>query len=324
MDIFRTEVMVGLVEKFPRPELLGLKIAKPEMIPGQVAKWDVMKRGRDMAEFNVPGAEANIVSLMGRERKTQTMAYIREKKTLDALTMYWLRRPGEESKQYAERAVLDELDDLDKRVSNRIEWMVWQMMTGTMTYNGNNVQFTVDYGLASTHKPVLANSAKWNLVNDADPINDLRRWKSLIEEDSGVSPDTVYLTSKQMGNLVANSKVRDLLKATFGGTGGVVSRIKELIMLDLNLELVEYNAGYVPEGGSFTRFIDEDHIIMTAGDDFCNLQYGASLDHKAKGKPGKFSKSWEEEDPSARVILIEVYCLPVLKKVENIVYAKVQ
>jgi hypothetical protein len=230
--------------------------------------------------------------------------------------MYWLRRPGSEQVQFAEAGVRGELADLNSLVDRRVEWMIWKMISGNLAVNQSDVKFSIDYGIASSHKPAVTTS--W-AGSSADILADLTAWKKLIARDGGEVADTLFLTETVMGYLVENQKVRELL-AYQGGRDLVESgRIPRL----LGLDLVVYDAGYVPEGGNFTPFIPDDHVAMTAGKDFWTLIEGASLDVRAQGRPGKFAKSWEEEDPSIRQILVEWAVLPVLKKPDNVVYAAV-
>jgi len=315
--------MTKLVQKFPRPNLIGLEMAKKRSvkISGQIAKWDVIHNSRNMAPLTVPGAEATPTGLMSKEKKTSEMAYTRVKKTLDAQTMYWVRQPGTENAQEGEQAVMRELNDLDFMVDQRNEWLFWQMHTGALAYDENGVKIDIDYGVAASHKPTAA--VLWSDTANADPLANITAWCKVIEEDGGVAPDKLYLHRTAMGYLKDNVKVQAMLKNLFKSSDGITSRIKELILADTGLEIIVYSAGYVPVGGSFTPHIAANKAIITAGDDYFDYQEGSSLDIKAKGRPGKFSKSFEVEDPSERTVLEEHYRLPVLTQVERMACATI-
>lgn len=315
--------MTKLVQKFPHPNLIGLTMAKKRSIKinGDTAKWDVIHNSRHMAPLTVAGAEAVPTGLMAKEKKTSTMAYTRVKKSLKASTLYWLRQPGTENTQEGEQAVRRELNDLDFQVDQRNEWLFWQMHQGALAYNENGVNIGIDYGLAASHKPTAA--VLWSDTANADPLANLEAWCKEIEEDGGVVPDKIYLHRTAMGYLKNNVKVQAMLKNLFKSSDGITSRVRELVLADLGLEIIVYSAGYVPEGGSFTPHIPSNKVIITAGDEYYDYQEGASDDLDAKGLPGKFSKSWQPPDPSSRQILIEHHRLPVLTQVEQLACATI-
>lgn len=316
LSVLDHRVLTKMVELFPVKDLAGLSRIPREPAAAGIAEWDEVKNSRHLADFTTPGAEAKTTALRTVTHQIANLAYIREKKMLSAPTMYWLRRPGSDQVQFAEGGVRAELADLNNLVDRRVEWMIWKMLSGNLAVSQNDIKFSIDYGIVSSHKPTVTTS--W--ANPAaDVLADLTTWKKLIARDSGEVADTLFLTETVMGYLVENQKVRDLLAYQGGRELLESGRLPHL----LGLDLVVYDAGYVPEGGSFTPFIPDDHVVMTAGKDFWALIEGASLDVRAQGRPGKFAKSWEEEDPSIRQILVEWAVLPVLKKPDNAVYAAV-
>jgi hypothetical protein len=308
--------MTELVRKFPTPQFIGAQLFPEKSIISNTAEWDEIHQNRDIASYTNPDAEANIVDRRGVLHKTATVATIREKKNLSGSTMAWLRRPGTENTQYGEEAVRDELAELNNRIERRRELSRWQALTGTLTVDEAGTKFTVDYGIAVAHKPTVGTT--WSDVS-ADIITDLNDWKKLIREDSGEEPTTVYLHETVMGHMIRNTGIQALMGEQLKTQilqNGYITKV-------LNLTFVVYSAGYVPSGGSFTPFIDEAYIIMTTGSKFGMELVAPSIDPKSGFRPGKFSKSYQQEDPAGVTVLVEVNSLPVITKVENIVYAKV-
>lgn len=321
LKVFETEVMIDLVQKFSYPDLMGLSDIRQTDVPGQTAIWDEVHLSRNCAPLTVPGAEATRSDLMKKVARSAQMAYTRVKKALDGKTMYWVREAGKgHNVQQAENVVTRELADLDFQVAQRTEWLIWEAMKGQINYSDDSVAINVDFGLPAEHKPIAA--PLWSDTIDADPLANIRAWVQLIKKSGGKKPTTLFVNGETMTLLMQNHKVRDMLKSVFG-TGTLTSRISELILIDTGLKVVEQSNGYVPVGGTFTYLLPATNVIISPGFEALELLNGASLDHKAKGRPGKFSKSWEEEDPSTRVLLVEHYRLPVVKNVEQVVYAKV-
>ena len=314
LTILQHQVMTAVVRKFPTPQFIGKALFPEKPIDSDTAKWDVIHQNRDMADYVVPDGEGNVVARLGIKQQSSTVACLKEKKQLKGSTLAWLRKPGTEHTQIAEQAVKDELADLDSRLEFRREWARWQAISGTLTVNQAKVKFTVDYGIDVSHKPTTATA--WSDVS-ATIIKDLTDWKELIQQDSGEQATTVYVNSKVMSYMVQNTGIKSLMGEQLKTQilqSGYITRV-------LGLNFIVYDAGYVPAGGSFTKFVPDDKAIMVTGSQFAEEQTAPSTDPKSGYKPGKFSKSWIEEDPAGIWVLIELNSLPVIKKVENIVYA---
>ncbi len=316
LSILQHKVMTNLVNKFPTPQFIGKALFPEKPIDSDTAKWDEIHQNRDMADYVSPDAEGNVVARLGVIEKSSTVACLKEKKQLKGSTMAWLRKPGTEHTQIAEQAVRDELTDLDSRLEFRREWARWQALSGTLTINQANVKFSVDYGIDASHKPTVTTA--WSDVS-ADIIGDLVNWKELIQKDSGEMATTVYLNSKVMSYLIKNTGIKNLMGEQLKTQilqSGYITRV-------IGLNFIVYDAGYVPAGGSFTKFITDDKVIMVTSSPFAEEQVAPSTDPKSGFRPGKFSKSWTVEDPSGIWVLIELNSLPIIKKVENIVYADI-
>ncbi len=334
-NVLRTEVITGLVRKFmpTANEFVGMALAPRKgssKFPGQTATWDVFQRGRHAAEYNSPGSPAKRQRNMVKQSISTTCAYIREAKALSAKTLYWLRQPGGQfNSQYAEQGVRDELEDLNGIVDRRVEQSIWEMFSGTLTVNQADVKFTVDYGMDGSHKPTVATS--WADLANADPLADLRAWKKLIQRDGNGLATDVYMNETVMGYLVDNAAVRSLIEKT----PSLQRQIAETgwITRWMGLNFHVNDRGITPLGGAFTPYIGEDKVIMIdkgnsdpggkVTNDLFDILEGSSLDIQAQGNPGKFSKSWEDHDPSARQILVEWYEIPALQQPELVVYADV-
>lgn len=323
LKVFDVEVMIDLIQKFDYPILMGMNaIGKGINCPGQIAVWDEVHLSRNMSPLTVPGGEAVYSNLTKKVARSAQMAYTRVKKSLDAKTMYWVREAGNKGAAVAqaENAVVREMKDLDFQVAQRTEWMIWETFKGGFTYNSDDVKVVVDFGLPAANKPTAV--PLWTDTANSDPLANIRAWVQQIMKAGGKKPTNLYINGETLTLLMQNDKIRDSLKAVFG-QGTLTSRIKELILVDTGLAVVEQSSGYVPIGGTFTYFLPAANVILSSGFDAIDLLNGNSLDHKAMGRPGKFAKSWEQEDPSTKILLVEHYRLPVLRNVEEVVYATV-
>jgi hypothetical protein len=152
ISLLEPVVLRGVVEKFVTPEtLLLLNRLDQTPWPFPSATWDVVKGSRAVAKPNVPNSEAHIISRLGRSQESAAFIYLREKKVFEPTTLHWLRTPGEIARINAEQAVLREINDLNQRFDNFMEWSCWQALGGAIQYNYADVQATVDYKFPSSH-----------------------------------------------------------------------------------------------------------------------------------------------------------------------------
>lgn len=323
ISILNPTVLNGLVEKFTAPETyVGISslFSRREPSLDPTAKWDVIEGNREIAAPNVPNSEAHIVPHLGVGERTASFIYLREKKVFKPTTMRWLRTPGELAAKNAEKTVLREVRDLDRRFDAFAEWCVWQAMTGGIVLNYPDVKANVDYGFSSSHKPqpVVA----WNdgAKTVASLLGDLTAWKRLIALDGRVPATDVWLNGPTFDLVIAilasdtrpilSDRMRDELLGT-----GVVTGL-------FGLTWHIYDLGYVDAAGAEQTYIAENAVIITssANNPFYVMEGPSADDSAPQNHIGKFVKTWKEEDPSARQHLEEWSFLPIIERPEQIVY----
>jgi len=319
-------VLTNLVRMFERSteDFYGLNIFKvgaKQKIMGSTAGIDIIYNPRHMAGYRHPEAPAAKQKRRTVKHIDVTMPVIKESVDISADTLKVLRAPGTEHQQWGQAMVAGEADALDILVENRREWARWQIMQfGKVDYaptNADEIAFSLDFGMASTHKPALSGTARWSQSSTCDPISDIKGWKKIYVRDSGKVAKYGIMTSEVMDYLIASTKVRELLG----------DRLKDEIFLmgviakAVNLTFVVYDQGYVPEGGSFTNFLGTDKFILWSGDPFPEYE-GIFCDLAAK-TPGKFSKAFEIDDPSGITLIEGVRGLPSGERVEELFCATV-
>ncbi len=319
INLLNPTILNGVVEKFTVPDsLVGLTLLPRVAHPFPVATWDVVRGSRELARANVPGSAAHVVKQLGVAQMSARFLYVREKKALEPTTIHWLRAPGQLAAANAEAAVLRETQDLANRVDRFMEFTVWQMFSNTLTVTQPDVNVTINYGIAASHRPTAAVS--WSDPS-ADIIGDINTWKRLVTRDGQTNLNFVFANSITLERLTKNTEIKNLMSERqseeFLNTGAITGL--------LGLTWVEYDIAYVDINGDEQRFIPDDRLVMFSDDrQPWQMASGPSADDEApRGHTGRFSKTWQEKDPSARIVLIEDHFLPVLLRVENIVYATV-
>lgn len=341
ISLFQPTVLRGVVEKFTAPESLTLLSRAPVTPwPYPSAQWDVIRGSRAIARPNVPNSEAHIVPRLGRSQETASFIYLREKKTFEPTTIHWVRTPGELARVNAEKAVLREVTDLNTRFDNFAEYALWQMFTGTLVLDYNDVNTTVDYKLPTSHKPTASTS--WATATPKQIVNDVRTWKRLISRDGRVAAQEAYATELTISyifdsfastgstaaNFMGGNLLSDRMKDQYYQTGvlpgfmGLTWKPQEAVFDSSGAAY----SGNPTDPGAETLFLADNKLILgnfTENRPFELIEGPTADDSAPEGFTGKFSKTWKDPDPSARQILLEWNFLPVLTRPEQFIYASV-
>ena len=330
ISLLKQNLLTGLIEKYVAPpESVGRNLFKETTHPFTEAKWDVIKGSRERSVPTLPNREAKIVAQLGIGQKTASFIYVREKKAFEPTTIRWLREPGEMARANAEATVRRETKDLNQRLERLEESYCWEALQGVITIDEVDVKATIDMGIDATHKPT--STIKWEHKStgtdpavdyyDADIIGDIFAWKKLIRQDTGFDATEIYLPGDVMEFVYRNWYIRSLFSEKHKWQYLQSAVIEGLLGLNWHT----FDGGYETAAGVFTQYINAKKIIMMAkgGNPFQILK-GLSADHDApKNHTGKFSKSWQTKDPSARFFLIEENFLPIIQRPDNLVVATV-
>lgn len=334
ISLLKPTVLNGVIETLTAPqELQGIRLLPREPHPFPTVVYDTIRGSRLLATPNVPNSEAHIAPKLGIGQLTAGYLYVREKKVFEPTTMYWLRQPGTLAQKRAEAAVIREVQDLSDRVDRFMEYCIWRgMFTGSLVINEADVKVNVNFGIANTHKPVLASTDKWDYTSGTNPVSGLTNyiapirdqvnaWKRLVSRDGMANLNTAYMNAYTADIMMRNTvftgnMISDRQKDEFLRTNSIPG----LWGIDWNVYDLAYESG-----GSVIPFIPDGVVVFFAseGRPFEMLE-GPSADFGAPpDSTGRFTKTWQEEDPSARQALIEENFFPALYKPDQVIYAKV-
>jgi len=337
ISLLQPLVLRQVVEKFTAPETLTLLNRVPQTPwPFPTAQWEVIRGSRAVARPNVPNSEAHIVPRLGRSTESAAFVYLREKKVFEPTTLHWLRQAANNltdlNKTNAEAAVLREVRDLNQRFDNFAEYMLWQSLTGVLSFDYPDVVANVDYKFLDSHKPVVGTS--WETATPAQIVADIRAWKRLITRDGRVSGNEAYATEATIERIfqafAANGStpavlLSDRMKDQYYTTG----TLPGFMGLDWRPQESVYDAtgaGYTAAGSTREteqQFLKDDAIVLGNFTENrpIELMIGPTADDEApEGFTGKFAKTWKDKDPSARQYLLEWNLLPIITRPEQFVY----
>lgn len=304
--------------------------------PSEYIDVDVVIGGRKVAPFVTPIQGGVVIEKMGREMRSVRAPRIRLKKPFTANELLETRGVGRgfyaagsgDLQSYRRNKIARELADLrNNRIENTIEWMCAQALTGTLTYNGENIAFTVDYQLPAAHQVTLTGTDLWtDTTTPSTPMDDIDDWAQLIINALGFGPDIMIVGTNVAKALRKHTTVQNLLDNRRTDLGQMTWRASSNFIGNLNgIDIYRYGTNYSDLEDADQVFWDADYIALIATRARFSIEYGAIMDLEAGASVvGEFfSKSWMEKDPSNLWILAESRPLPVPWTPEAIVYAKV-
>lgn len=177
---------------------------------------DVKKGFGGMTQAAVAGAESPTVAFGGVSQFEFAPASWREKVILSPNEISKLRKLGTaEEVASAAEIVSETLMKLRTRVENRMEWLRWRALYGSLSYVANDIEYSVDYKVPADMRPALTGTDMW--TNSAsDPMDDLLEWME-IYRDLPAIPSGVWFNSKTHRTIMQNTKMRTLRDTLMSG-----------------------------------------------------------------------------------------------------------
>ncbi|WP_297525133.1 major capsid protein [Sulfurovum sp.] len=341
VDIFTPRTMIRALnqENVANTFLLDLLFTNVEVSDTKYVDIDIVKGDERLAPFVAPIVEGELVEDQGYKTNTYEPPYIKPKFMTSAAQLLNERNPGtsiyggESPAQRAALKLTKEIQDGEKMIRRREEWMAAQAITtGTITVSGKGVERVIDFGMAASHKVTLSGTDLWSDTTNSDPISDIKEWGRLVSDDGDANADVIIGGAGAIDALLGHPKVKEALDTRRIDLGlidpkqlakGVIyhGTIKDT---GVNMDVYEYNGSYKDESGTRQRYIADGRIVVTSTTADFRRNYAAiqDLDAGLVAMP-IFVKSWEEKDPSGRVVLLQSAPLPAPHQIDAIVTAAV-
>ena len=338
LPLFETRTMLDALEQSYPPKLFlrDTFFTRVETFQTEHIDIDVRKGKRRVAPYVHPRAEGKVVERIGFKTHTYKPPYIKEKMPTTAQD-FLTRNIGETvygandgPQQRAEKQLGKDLADMQDMILRREETQASELLqTGKVTIVGDGIDDVIDFVIESSHLPVLAGSDLWSHA-DSDPLKDLRHWKRLVVQDSGIVPTIAIFGADVIDAFIKNAKVQNVLdnrRIVMGQIdpnmlpNGVTyyGNVK-----DVGLDIYTYDEWYVdPTTTVEMPMIGPKKVVMGSPQARTYRNYGAIQDLKATFAVPMFPKSWETEDPSVRWLLLQSAPLLSLNQVDAFLCATV-
>ena len=245
-------------------------------------------------------------------------------------------------------AIFADAERMVRAVQGRIELARGDVLTdGIVTINENGMNIAVDYGVPSSHLPVLAGGAQWTVANaaTATPVTNLLTWLDLYKADTGVLPIGMVMARSRFAALAVNAEMRAYAQA------GASTAPARLNMATINQIFAEFGIPPItglssdPTGDPFydvsvrvngvlTRVIPENRVVFVPPPDepVGNTFYGVTAEAVrliernkivAQDAPGVVALVLQNDNPVQTFTLATAIALPAIINPELIFTATV-
>jgi len=248
-----------------------------------------------------------------------------EKRFISAADLNAMRAHGQ---QAATELLADrlnrELTDMRGKIDRTREHYAAGCLAGKILDSDGST--LVDWSLPGTHAVTLAAGDKWS-AEGGNPINDIRTWKRLIEDDAAnpIISWVAFCGYAAMDALIP--KAKEYLVYLAGKQLAEEGRVAKLAEVDI----IEYTGSYLDTSGTRQRYVASDAFMLVGltAEDF-EEYYAPVVDLDAPGGVGSgqkanifFAKSWRKKDPSGVWVKVEARPLPVIHNASCFVAADV-
>jgi hypothetical protein len=331
--------------KAPNSFVKNLLYGRTKAVPTRNIELSFLNRGRKIAPF----VERNGAAIMteGRDETFRVIQppHIRVKRPMTPSELLEKRRPGSvifpgaggiatAMREYMASELSMIMDDID----NSEEYLAAMSLQGAVSYSSaDEAAFTITYPRSASHSYALAAADRWT-ASTASPRKDFLDAAQLISDDVSLNATDVILGTEAADAFLADaagelSSLLDIRRMSTG-TVDLTQQIAESGALFLGtyvhgIRVWRYGR-QVEVGGSAVDLIRAKYAEFVAATPSAQFvtYYGAIEDMKAIGagkvlQSKRFSKSWEQEDPSARMLLVESNPMPVPRRPDATVSVQV-
>lgn len=317
VDMFNIRTMLAALEQMhtPRTFLLDTFFKEERVFTTEAVDIDVIKGKQRLAPFVSPLHEGKVVERTGFTANSFKPPYIKQKMAFTAQDLL-KRAPGETiyqgdqtPEQRAQKQLGKDLIELDEMITRREEWMAASALnTGKITVVGDGVNAEIDFKMDASHKVTLAGAALWTDAA-SDPLADLRAWKQTAAKDSGLVPDVAVFGADVYKAFVKHANVKGQLDTRRITLGQIDPKLlpsgASYIGTVEQLDIYTYDEYYLDDNAVLQPMVPVDKIFLGSTKAKTTRLYGAILDLKALAAVKRFPKSWEQEDPSIRWVMLQ-------------------
>lgn len=278
-QLFGVNTLSGLVTAFGKEEQLDSMFSSLFMrgdvmeTEGNEACWDEVQLARHLApvrgENGTWPSSQNTVTI----HRKAALAHVKDSTFILGSRLFKERAPGDVSlRADADAKVAFELRSLVKKVRKTVEYMAANTLNGTLTINSTNIPNSTQTATVTWSPNTYTASASWKTTSTGLLSSEIPAAKRDFVQASGLMPRRIICDGTITDAVYANTEVqaylRNSLGEQFARTGNPIQGAAFDGFTLGGLQWAANEAGYVPEGGSFTKYIPAvDDAFLLPGDE---------------------------------------------------------
>lgn len=327
-DLFKVRTLTTAVNnlKVPKRKIFGALYAdKMHMELTDRFAFDIVSGSEGILKNISVFAPAQVTDKTGRKTVTVQAPRLAPKRFIHTAELNAARAYHDQvALELMANRVNRELTDMRNMIDRTLEYWAASTLQGKILDEDGTI--IVNYNMAAEHQPTA--TALWSEAT-SNPIQDIRAWKLLIEQDHGgeIERWIAFVGHSAMNALIGNAAVLELLRYDSGRTIAETGDVAKLV----GCEIIEVTGSYVDSAGTRQYFVPADRFVLVGySADAFDCPYAPVVDDDAPQGVGNlesgeyiFAKSWSVKDPSGRWLKAESRPLPVLQRPGAVVFAKV-
>ena len=324
MDIFSTHVLNRVVEHLDRPAsfLLDTFFPSIQTEDSEEIHFDIDKSKPRLVPFVSPLVEGKVVATEGFETRSFKPAYVKDKRRFDpnsplkrqiGETIGGNLKPMDRREAALNRSLTNQVDNLTRRE----EVMAAEALrTGKITVSGEDYPTQIiDFQRDPMLTLALTGATRWGEAG-VKVLDDIEDWAGMVQIKSGAASRTVVMDPLAWRVFKADEKVERLLELRRGTSNTLI--IDPILRGQANdkaryvgsvgdFDFWVYNDTYVDDDGVARNMLPEYTVLLASQGMLEGTRcYGVIQDEKAGYRASRyFTKSWLEEDPALRWLLMQ-------------------
>ena len=209
--------------------------------------------------------------------------------------------------------------DLDDRFVRLEESQIASaLINGTLSISGDDVDYTIDFGMRSAHKITLSGTARWTESSTRNILKNFQTWSGLPSKQGAPRPSWALLGLEAADIVQNDTAILNLLDNRRTEIGAIrfeqfedqnATYIGHISGAGFSLDLYTYQGmdDVVTNGTPVeTKYIDDYRCILGNSSMVTKMHYGKIENLKAPNFTGtRFINQWVEDDGSAGHFSIE-------------------
>lgn len=155
----------------------------------------------------------------------------------------------------------DEMQLLRAARASRERMRMMALTTGVVSMANNGQAFNYDYQVPNNHKSTV--SVSWSTIASADPIEDMRKAKELISDETGAVITRAMCDGVTWRNIRNNQNIQKKIYVLSNGVGSISDdRLRQYIMDEVGITVVINDKRYIDENGNTLKFMPSNTFVM--------------------------------------------------------------